>query len=135
MIDNLGDAISHAREVAEKLTEKAKLMREGSKNGLFYPKDFEDCETCASEHEQLADWLEELAERREADKWISVKERLPEEETDVLVCNEKGDMIVCRGSRSTEIEGEFIWYVCDWRYGEITHWKPLPKPYESEDNK
>ena len=68
MIDNLGDAISHAREVAEKLTEKAKLMREGSKNGLFYPKDFEDCETCASDHEQLADWLTELADRREADK-------------------------------------------------------------------
>lgn len=68
----------------------------------------------------------------EADKWISVKERLPEDETDVLVCNAKGDMIVCRGSRSTEIEGEFIWYVCDWRYGNITHWKPLPKAPESE---
>ena len=69
----------------------------------------------------------------QADSWIPVSEKLPEDETDVLVCNAKGDMIVCRGSRSTEIEGEFIWYVCDWRYGNVTHWKPLPKAPESED--
>lgn len=127
MIDNLTEAITHAREVAKEIRQANEEMPNGCKlsKGL--------CE-CAAEHEQLADWLTELQERREADKWISVKDKLPEEETDVLVCNGKGDMIVCRGSRSTEIKDEFIWYVCDWRYGEITHWKPLPhKLYESED--
>ena len=39
-------------------------------------KEYDNCLECASEHEQLALWLEELKARREADRWIPVSERL-----------------------------------------------------------
>lgn len=46
---NIDEAIKHAREVADK-------------NRLANRKDIEhqNCEECAKEHEQLAEWLEEL---------------------------------------------------------------------------
>ena len=64
----------------------------------------------------------------EADRWISVKERLPEDYTRVLITNEYG--IVTCITWST-------WYQNEYRdarkeYKAIA-WKPLPKPYESED--
>lgn len=51
------DAINHAREVSE--SQYA-------------------CEECKQEHKQLAEWLEELEELREKDRWIPCSERLPE---------------------------------------------------------
>lgn len=48
----LCDAITHAREVANKLEKEKK------------------CDKCAAEHRQLASWLEELQQRREAQKGL-----------------------------------------------------------------
>lgn len=67
-------------------------------------------------------------------RWIPVSERLPEEETDVLVCNENGDMEITSGSYSTELNNYFMWYTSGWRFGEVIAWMPLPEPYkESEE--
>ena len=56
-------------------------------------------------------------------KWISVEERLPEEETSVLICGwgyvDIG-WIIDGGWRSE--------YINDYSADEITHWMPLPEP-------
>ena len=60
MIDmTIDEAIAHAREVA-------KRNREQWKNCPADRRDIEHqtCEQCAEEHEQLAEWLEELKELR-----------------------------------------------------------------------
>ena len=67
-------------------------------------------------------------------RWIPVRYGLPEEESDVLVCNANGDVEISRGSYSTELKKEFIWYTSGWRFGKVTAWMPLPQPYkESEE--
>lgn len=57
MIDNLTEAITHAREVAKEIRQANEEMPNGCKLS-------ENLCECASEHEQLAAWLEELAEYR-----------------------------------------------------------------------
>ena len=53
----LDEAIEHARDKA----------KENRKDACFtsIPWHAKDCEKCAKEHEQLADWLEELKEYRD----------------------------------------------------------------------
>lgn len=59
----------------------------------------------------------------EADRWISVSERLPEKEGRCLVFTDYGDVTM-----DSFVDGMFV---CN--LGNVTHWKPLPKPYtESE---
>ena len=74
------------------------------------------------------------ADGLKADRWIPVSERLPEEETDVLICNENGDIELSSGSYSTELENVFIWYTSGWRFGKVTAWQPLPQPYEPQES-
>ena len=70
-------------------------------------------------------------ERGKADsKWILCDERMPEEETYVLICNDKGDIEISRGSWSTEIHDTWIWYTSGWRFGEAIAWMPLPEPWK-----
>ena len=52
MIDNLKDAIEHAKEVAENW--KSQLVNCVSEEGR------NKCIECAKEHEKLAEWLEQL---------------------------------------------------------------------------
>lgn len=57
-------------------------------------------------------------------EWISVKDRLPNEKTRVLV-------FVPHGNRKIDIDGMVgrIWV--RWN-GRVTHWMPLPEPPEEE---
>jgi len=59
-------------------------------------------------------------------KWISVRDRLPEDFVDVLTVDKKGNMhIFCN-------HHDFTYPFCipanDTRYYQPTHWQPLPKP-------
>ena len=62
----------------------------------------------------------------EESKWVSVKERLPDKNGKCLVSLDFGD--VCLDSYDKD--WGFVCYV-----GNVTHWRPLPKAPESEENK
>lgn len=57
----IDEAILHAREVAEIQRNNDKLNKTLGKSSPYYNT---DCIKCAEEHEQLADWLEELKSYR-----------------------------------------------------------------------
>ena len=59
---NIDEAIAHAREVANRQKGKSSICLQ---NGLEC-EHFSDCLKCAEEHEQLAEWLEELKMYRES---------------------------------------------------------------------
>lgn len=65
-----------------------------------------------------------------AQKWIPCNKRLPEEETDVLICNSKGNIEVSRGSVFDD--GTWEWYTSGWHFGEVLAWMPMPEPYKAE---
>lgn len=133
----LEEAIKHCEE-------KAKELREQPFKERMDIEDIADCEECAEEHEQLANWLTELQERREADRWIPVSERMPEPQKPngdiynphysdyVLVCIEwwNGQKVIDTAGYSFDDE-EWVYPGSD--ESEVIAWKPLPKPYENED--
>ena len=101
------------------------------------------CLKRAAEHEQRAEWLTELQERREAERWISVKERLPEPQKpndDIYNPNCSDYVLVCIEWWNGQKVIDIACYIFDdeeWEYqgsdeSEVIAWKPLPKPYESE---
>ena len=59
---SIDEAIAHAREVANTQKGKSGICLQ---NGLEC-EHFSDCLKCAEEHEQLAEWLEELKMYRES---------------------------------------------------------------------
>ena len=61
-------------------------------------------------------------------KWISVKDRLPEEEKEVLcyLGNALGKGIVVAFRRHGD------WYFDGWKCPTVTHWMPLPEPPKGE---
>lgn len=59
---NIDEAIKHCRDKAEELRKEKRRMAL-----LGREEEWGECLECAKEHEQLADWLEELKARREAD--------------------------------------------------------------------
>ena len=62
----------------------------------------------------------------EADRWIPVSERLPDKNGNYLVCLNNGGI-------TTDIFDEEELFMGFWGY--MTHWRPLPKAPESEENK
>ena len=128
MIDNLEYAIAHAKEVAKKNKTLAKTYESFKDYGN--PKSsitagHKRCLECAENHEQLAAWLTELAERREADRWnvIHSKEDLPKESGKCLVSLDFGDVSIDYYDK----DWGFVCYV-----GNVVAWKPKPEPYKKE---
>ena len=65
----------------------------------------------------------ENARLKDAQRWIPVSERLPEDGKPVWVCtiwNEQHSGFL--------IDGVWVGLFRDFREGEITHWMPLPEP-------
>ncbi len=64
-------------------------------------------------------WLARAAQS----EWISVEDRLPETETTVLICTERGDIFSSWASNE-----DVFWFYGEEEDNRITHWQPLPKP-------
>lgn len=64
---SLDEAIQHAREVAEIQRNNDKLNKT---LGVISPYYKIDCLKCAEEHEQIAEWLEELKDYRDKNKMV-----------------------------------------------------------------
>jgi len=62
-METLDEAIEHCKDVAKQNERKA--LRNRRHGGYVYEAEALACEKCAMEHLQLAEWLEELKERRE----------------------------------------------------------------------
>ena len=63
--------------------------------------------------------------------WISVKDRLPEMCTDVIVCNENG-----RVYSAWYNYGDNSWlyaFTAEIITHKVTHWMPLPEPPKEDD--
>lgn len=149
MIKTLDEAIAHAKEVAKEKRAEEQEWRdkrdfiEGNERNPkgIYDLPINQCKECAAEHEQLAEWLTELKERREADRWIHVSEGLPEEKInpntrdfeEVICTTVWGDVRIYKfGKPYGHDKAHF------WSYGEImdefiVKWRPLPKVSESEE--
>lgn len=90
-------------------------------------------EKCATAlKEQAADMLEKLAAEKDANnpEWISVKDRLPEENVVVLICVDNGR---CKEVKVSGLTG-FGWMLFDKNKNkEVTHWMPMPEPPKEEE--
>lgn len=132
MITTLEEAISHAKEVAENW--KSQLVNCVSEEGR------NKCLECVAEHEKTAEWLTELQERREADRWnvIYSEKDLPKYDGFYLVTIEYRESSSGKLKRNTSelyfSTGFQRWTDCGEEFVEdgVIAWKPLPKPYESE---
>lgn len=91
--------------------------------------EFVDCGSAAKQ--QAADMLEKLAAEKDAKKpeWISVKDRLPEKNSIVLVCMDNGQYKVVLTSHLSS-NGEWILYD---KNRKVTHWMPFPEPPKEEE--
>ena len=70
--------------------------------------------------------LKELAEEREKQRWIPVKERLPEIDEIVVVTNRTGDV----DADHLESSGEWFW---EGEVSNVIAWMPLPEKYQKSD--
>lgn len=85
----------------------------------------------------IYDLMDDYHQHKQENEWISVDDRLPEEEKPVLVAHRK-----CTGDRPYKIHVGCLYlkeWICDYCDEEtrfesdvdfyyVTHWKPLPKP-------
>ena len=86
------------------------------------------CTECAKEiAKQLASWLEELKELREKSKCIPCSEKMPEDNTDVIVCFYSGTVTEMRYWRNGIFQG-----IYEHTAKTIVAWMPLPEPYKGE---
>lgn len=59
----------------------------------------------------------------EQSEWISVQDRLPEIDTTVLVCTERGYIFTSWAS-----DVDVFWFYGEEEDDRVTHWQPLPAP-------
>lgn len=73
-------------------------------------------------------------------QWISVKDRLPEEEKRTYwVCTDYDHQLACRWTNINEfwptLTREWHWNPFDIpHYARVVAWMPLPEPYREEDD-
>jgi hypothetical protein len=68
-------------------------------------------------------------------EWISVKERLPKLDTEVIVATKSKVFSAIRRRKIIKMRNEIFWTNAVWKYepmekytGKILYWQPLPEP-------
>ena len=108
-------------EVGETIMERLTHERKsGMKSGYWSP----------NKKQELVDRLamyEDAAEEDRFGKWIPCSERLPEDNTDVIVCFYSGTVTEMRYWGNGIFQG-----IYEHTTKVIVAWMPLPKPYKGE---
>lgn len=66
-------------------------------------------------------------------KWIPCEERLPEEDTEVLVTGENGEIDIAEWKYDSWTEDDVVvWEGSGYSYIDPVAWMPLPKPWKGE---
>lgn len=74
----------------------------------------------------MQDFAQQEIQRDRESRWISVKERLPEEEIEVLCFGFTGSMMVGAIWAENEKDGYYA-ESTDGMLDNVTHWQPLPE--------
>jgi hypothetical protein len=99
--------------------------------------EFREC--CCISNEEAHKILKEMEYEANIDKWISVKDRLPDEDGEYLISMYHRFMI---GGIYKKYTGRFVakyyaeykeWRIMNDVCTSVTHWMPMPKP-PKEDN-
>lgn len=155
MIMTIDEAIAHAKEVAEKKYLQGMLCHANPNDS-----ELDRCIECGREHEQLAEWLQELKLYREIgtleevkdalarkmdnvhiSEWIPYSDRLPNKEE---YLKDGGRFILDDGNR--RYQGLFDIYDGKFKFAKhisglhyklfedncVIAWMPLPEPYRKE---
>jgi hypothetical protein len=66
-------------------------------------------------------------------EWISVKDRLPNKDTEVLCCSVRGDLFIGKYLEAIYTEDVYVFVDTNrWDARSVTHWMPLPEPPKGE---
>ena len=109
-------------DVREKLVE---LIKEGIRKGLRASED----DRLDYSFEDVADYL--IAHGVTVQEWISVDDRLPEDDSDVLAYSRNGE----EGRIYPANYAKGVWFDCIFTTSATdttTHWMPLPEPPKGE---
>ena len=74
---------------------------------------------------QFGQKMDEVKKKLEVLQWIPCSEKLPDDDTDVLICS--GEFV----HEAHFEDGHFSNSYGMW-YKSVTHWMPLPEPYKGE---
>lgn len=121
----------HAVIPEEKLTEAYRLLLEMRDNCVKHADDQYDDPKREAKREALNIAITAMG-RSVPPRWISVEERLPEDEKDVAVIVKlrKGNWMYLTAFRMP-YGGWWINRGSGLDYAEVTHWMPLPEPPEA----
>lgn len=89
---------------------------------------------CAIECNSFLDWAaDEVAKMPSAPRWIPCEERLPEEDTEVLVTGENGEIDIALWKYDSWTEDDVVvWEGNSFSWIDPVAWMPLPEPWKGE---
>lgn len=120
----LDEAIEHCHEKAAELDVKAMCIEEA-----YQTTEQAECEKCATDHRQLAEWLTELKEYRE-DDWKKAENELPKDWYVVLVYREIGIM-----EKAACVKGKWLSDEHFRELKDVKYWKTIRIPKEERRHK
>lgn len=129
------------------------MEREAAMTTPVLPKEYRQYQTDNLDDAYEQGWFDALDNLKNAPavsvpQWISVKDRLPEAEQEVLVISRGwGDRLLYVGqykkmeAQTSPLTGitskESDWLLWGWSYlrePQVTHWMPLPEPPKGEND-